>query len=206
MHEAFAGSENSGYQAFMNSAQDKNNIAWISSIKTETGYSAAKIAIKAQEVVDKNKGKDKDEEGKEEGKEGEKQEEGKEEGKEDKPKERGIVGIVMKLGDKARESNEKAMGFHDKGNAVSRRANKPVFEQEIEKLGEEAFAEENENEVENENHGTKVTEEDLREYHEEKQAEEAAAGVTNFRAQEEEAASLEQQNTEERALGPNNED
>lgn len=193
---AALGVENCGYPSFQFTAFDKNNMAWINSIKAEAS-TLGEILDKAQEELDKKEGKNKDEDNPENQKEGEKETEGKEEGKEDKPKEKQTVwGILVT---KARESNEKAMGiFHDKGDATSRRAFKP----EVEKVDENELESDEITveieEVENENQGVHI---DMDVIEQEREAaglvEKEPETLTNFRAQEEEEMSLEQEQMEQ---------
>ena len=179
---AALGVENCGYPSFQFTAFDKNNMAWINSIKNEAS-TLGEVLDKAQEELDKKEGKNKDEDNPENQKEGEKETEGKEEGKEDKPKEKQTVwGILVT---KTRESNEKAMGiFHDKGDSVSRKSRQPVFEEQIEKLGEMVFGEESEPESENENQGVHI---DMEVIEQEREAaglvEPEPESLTNFSAQ-----------------------
>lgn len=181
---AALGVENCGYPAFQFTAYDKNNMAWINSIKAEAS-TLGEILDKAQEELDKKEGKTKDEENPENQKEGEKETEGKEEGKEDKPRQNGIIGVIVKLGDKARESNDKAMGiFHDKGDATSRRAFKPeVGKADENELESDEITVEIE-ESENENQGVHI---DMEVIEQEREAaglvEPEPETLTNFRAQ-----------------------
>lgn len=164
----------------------RNDVGFAKQVLETEGYSVTMLQKKAQEIVDKRNGKTTEDnqnenENQQEGEmDAETKEDGKQEGKEGKQNgQRGVVGVIVKVGDKA-PNNKESDVFHDKGDAVARKAySAPEQAQDEQEFASQAEVEASEDEVVN--HGVQITEEELNA--EGYTQEEAPLETTNFRDQ-----------------------